>query len=64
MSNPPFAEPAHIYITTASPEKFAELGSRFLDAEINDVQVISWGTELGATEWQEKMAARMMKHAR
>ena len=62
--NPPHVEPTHVYFTSAAPDKFAELGSRFLGRTICGVRHITWGLDLGAIEWQEKMAAQMMKSAR
>jgi glutamate racemase len=62
--NPPHAEPAHVYYTSARPDRFAELGSRFLDGAICGVQKITWGLELRAIEWQEKTVEETIKSAR
>lgn len=39
-------EPVHSYFTSDRPEKFAELGSRFLGSTICGVRQITWGIDL------------------
>ena len=57
------AGPEHVYFTTGSPDRFAELGSRFLGRTISGVRKINWGLELGVIEWQEKMVGQTTKSA-
>ena len=46
--------PIYRYYTTDSPEKFTQLGSRFLKREITNIQTILWGTDLKEIKCQEK----------
>jgi glutamate racemase len=57
------AEPVRIYYTTGSPEQFAELGSLFSGSTVSDVYEITWGSDLGAIEWQEKTVERTASFA-
>ncbi|HUV03965.1 MAG TPA: glutamate racemase [Armatimonadota bacterium] len=57
------AEPEHVYLTTGRPDQFSELGSRFLGRTIRGVRRIDWGLDLGAIQWQEKMAGQTTKSA-
>ncbi len=56
---PPHAQPSHVYCASASTEKFAELGSRFLGSKLCEIQKITWGSDLGEIECQEKMVGQM-----
>ena len=62
--NPPHVEPVHSYFTSARPDKFAELGSRFMGRTIRGVEQITWGLDLRAIEWQEKTVEPTTKSAR
>ena len=56
-------EPTHTYFTSARPEKFAELGSRFLGKTLSEVQQVEWGSDLQEIKWQEKTVEQTMKSA-
>lgn len=64
LLSPPQAEPAYAYYTTGRPDRFAELGSRFLGGTVGEVGKITWGLELRAIEWQEKTVGQTTKSAR
>ena len=59
--NPQHAEPVHSYYTTASPERFIQLGSKFLNRELRDVEKISWGVDLRKITCLEKTAEATIK---
>ncbi|MDH7482790.1 MAG: glutamate racemase [Armatimonadota bacterium] len=56
-------EPSYTFFTTARTEKFADLGSKFLNREIQNLVEVSWGKELGAVEWREKTVEQTTKSA-
>lgn len=51
-------EPEHIYCTSAFPEKFARLGSMFLEREIGSVSTLTWGTDLSEVKCREKTSEK------
>lgn len=61
LANPPHAEPLHRYFTTARPEQFSTLGGDFLRRPIDQVEKITWGLDLGVSEWLEKTVERTTK---
>ncbi|MHB0997744.1 MAG: glutamate racemase [Armatimonadota bacterium] len=64
IQNPPYAEPAHTYYTSAEPVKFAELGGSLLGRNICSVNEITWGLDLREIECEEKTTEQIMKLGR
>lgn len=55
--------PALAAYTTSSPDRFAELGSRFLGRKLCEVHGVNWGLELEGIEWPEKTVAQTTNFA-
>jgi glutamate racemase len=63
MLNPSYTEPVHEYCTSDSPERFRELGARFMGNTISSVRKITWGKELGVIECSDVTAGQQIRSA-